>query len=153
VSDLDFNPYRAPQSDLRVDNITDGSIDDLRNVVRWQRTLTVCLLTIVVAIAIQFAMLNLAVVEPTVALYLVTSMAAFLSFVIGAFTIFRLSARLWGTILGLILAILTLAPPLGLIIAVVVHVMATRLLKAHRVKVGLLWTDPVEVDRRAGFSH
>lgn len=141
MSDSEVNPFEAPQSDLRDCESTVGSVADLRNVAGWQRTLILCLLAIVIGVPIQF-------VSP-IPLKTFIAVVFLIAFVIGAFFIFRLSARFWGTVPGVLLAILSLAPPIGLAIALFIIYKARALLKAHGIKVGLLWTSPAEVDQLA----
>jgi hypothetical protein len=42
MSDMDDNPFRAPESDLSVEEALSGGRRDLRSVARYQRWVTVC---------------------------------------------------------------------------------------------------------------
>ena len=124
------NPYQSPQTTSQVTGDLGGSRGDLRSVARFQKGILVCILLYLVAVIGVFAL--------RVELLPFLGIGVLLVGVIGAFCVFRLAMKTYGTLLGICLGILSLVPCVGLIILLIVNGKATNILKQNGIKVGLL---------------
>lgn len=70
----------------------------------------------------------------------------------GAIFVFKLSIRLFGTAVGVLLGCTSLVPLLGLIPLLVINGKATAVLTRHGLKVGLLGVDPGQLPPAPGPS-
>jgi hypothetical protein len=108
---------------------------DLKKIATQQRAIMLCILTEIVIAILRFGVtMPLAGVVLSL-LYLAVA-------VIGAVFIFMLAISLYNTGAGIVLGILTLIPLLGLIVLLVVNGKATKVLRAHGIRVGLLGANP-----------
>ncbi len=103
---------------------------DLRSIAIYQKGILVCILIYLIAVAAQFA------VPRELRLILVIGV---LGVVIAATVfVFLLSIKVYSTGVGVLLAILTLIPLIGLIVLLVINGKATGVLRRHGISVGLL---------------
>lgn len=140
MSDLDDNPFRAPQSDLggeRVAGVLSGTKEDLRSVARYQRTIMLCILGYLCAIPLQFILPR--------ELVLIVALVVLGAAVTGTVFVFLLSAKVYGTVQGIFFALFTLVPCLGLLVLLLINSKATNVLKANGIKVGLLGANPADI--------
>lgn len=63
----------------------------------------------------------------------------------GMVFVFLLSAKVYGTVQGLLFGFLTLIPLLGLLVLLRINAKATNVLKANGIKVGLLGANPANI--------
>lgn len=133
----DENPFRAPESDLRVEGVLSGTREDLRSVATYQRYIMLCILVYLGAAFGQFA------VPQEVRMSIAGGMLAV--GLAGTVFVFLLSTKVYGTVQGIIFAILTLIPCIGLIVLLIINSKATNILKANGIKVGLLGANPADV--------
>lgn len=137
MSDLEDNPFRAPESDLRVEGVLSGTREDLRSVATYQRYVMLCILIYLIAVIGQFAVpqeMRIFIALPVLVVMLT-----------GTVFVFLLSTKVYGTVQGVLLAILTLIPCIGLIVLLIINSKATNVLKANGIKVGLLGANPADV--------
>lgn len=137
MSDVDDNPFRAPESDLRVEGVLSGTREDLRSVATYQRWLLLCILVYLGGAIGRFA------VPPEIQILVIVP--AIIAALVGTVFVFLLSTKVYGTLQGVLLAILTLVPCLGLIVLLMINSKATNVLKANGIKVGLLGANPANV--------
>lgn len=113
------------------------SKEDLRAIAKYQRGIIVCILLYVLAAVGQVAIPpNL---RPFVGLMIIPVLVAACVFV------FLLSLRVYSTAVGIIMAILTLVPCLGLIALLIINSTATATLKANGISVGIAGADPSQI--------
>ncbi len=139
MSDLDDNPFRAPESDLRVEGVLSGTRDDLRSVAGYQRWVAVCILIYLGMIIGRVAteMNNVAIPpEAEVCLEACLKTAGIAALLAGTVFVFLLSAKVYGTGRGLLFAFLTLIPCLGFLVLLWINAKATSILKANGINVG-----------------
>jgi hypothetical protein len=114
-----------------------GPMIDLKKVAKQQRTLIYCILTeillMVARIAVSGSIPMLGLLFALIYLGVAVTAAVF---------IFMLAISLYNVGLGVVLGILALIPLLGLLILLMVNGKATKLLRSHGVRVGLLGADP-----------
>ena len=130
------NPYQTPQTE----NFQDPAYQDgrltrqgLLRVAKDQKGILLCILVYLCMVIGQFA------VSPEVRVF--PAAIAGVAAITGAVFVFRLAIRIYSTALGVVLGILTLIPFLGLFVLLVVNGKATRILRDHGIKVGLLGAD------------
>ena len=124
------NPYESPSAQSPIVGVKSGSRADLRSVAQYQKGILVCILIYVVAIFFQFA------VPPEVRFIL--AIGVLLDGLVGTVFVFLLATKVYGTVIGVVLGILTLVPCLGLLVLLVVNGKATAILKRNHIKVGLM---------------
>jgi uncharacterized membrane protein len=103
---------------------------DLREIATRQRAIMYCILGYIV-----FAILQFAVPAP---FGLIFTLLAVGSSITGAVFVFMLAIAIYNTGVGVVLGILTLIPLIGLITLLIVNGKATKLLREHGIKVGLM---------------
>lgn len=105
----------------------------LELIARRQKGILVCILLYLACVIGQFVVP--ASVRPFVGL------AAILPIVAGTVFVFLLATKLYSTVLGVVLGVLTLVPIIGLVVLLVVNSRATRVLRDAGISVGLLGAD------------
>ena len=110
---------------------------DVREVASRQRAIMLCILVYLIAVVCQFAL--------PVTMRWVLGLGIFALGIVAAVFIFMLAIKLYSSGLGIVLGILTLIPVVGLIVLLIVNAKATRLLKAHGIRVGLLGANPGDI--------
>jgi hypothetical protein len=124
------NPYQSPLADCQVVGVKSGMQADVRAVAVYQKGILICILVYLLAVIGQFA------VPPEMRLILgLVVIAAGLA---GLVFVFLLSTKVYSTAVGILLAILTLVPCLGLLVLLTVNGKATTILRQNGHKVGLL---------------
>jgi uncharacterized membrane protein len=113
--------------------VKSGKREDVRAVAVYQKGILICILIYLLAIVGQFVVPS--AVRPVIGFLALADVLAGMVFV------FLLSTKVYSTAVGIMLAILTLVPCLGLVVLVVVNVKATGILKQNGHKVGLLGAD------------
>ena len=106
---------------------------DLRNVATYQRIILVCILAYIILVILNFAL-------PTT-LQLVIGIVAIGLSLTATICVFLLATKVYSTGLGVLLAILTLIPIIGLIVLLIINGKATSVLRAHDIPVGFLGAD------------
>ena len=111
---------------------TEGTLsgEEIRTIAGRQKMLCVCLLAYIVA----FTLLLVFPGELTTVFRLIVLAASVAAMV----SVFLLAIKLHGTGMGIVLGILTLIPLLGVIPLLIVNGTATRILRKHGIKVGLM---------------
>jgi hypothetical protein len=104
--------------------------DDLRSIATYQKGILVCILIYLVAVVTQF------ILPPELRLFL--GLAVLGVIVTATVFVFLLATKVYSTGIGILLAILTLIPLVGLIVLLVINGKATTVLKRHGIAVGLL---------------
>jgi hypothetical protein len=110
---------------------------DLRAIAMRQRGIMYCILGYLVLVAAQFAVPEQLRIIPGL-LALVVSVAA-------AVFVFMLALSVYNTAAGVVLGILTLVPLIGLIILLIINARATKILRQHGIRVGLMGADPRQI--------
>jgi hypothetical protein len=106
---------------------------DLRNVATYQRMILVCILAYIILVILNFVL-------PT-SLQLVIWIVAIGLSLTATVCVFLLATKVYSTGLGVLLAILTLVPIIGLIVLLIINGKATSVLRAHDIPVGFLGAD------------
>lgn len=144
MNDDNDNPFRAPESDLRVEGALSGTRGDLRSVARYQRWVAVCILIYLGMIIGRVAtVMNKVAIPPVLEICLtIARLAAVLA---GMVFVFLVSAKVYGTAQGLLLALCTMIPCIGLLVLLRSNAKATSVLRANGIKVGLLGANPANI--------
>ncbi len=127
------NPYQAPEAESQVAGIPQGTREDLRGVAQAQKGILVCILIYFIAVFGQFLL------PPPIRIFL--GIGILLVALAGAFFVFRLAIKVYGSVVGILLGILTLIPLLGLLILLIINGKATSILKANGIRVGMMGAD------------
>ena len=114
----------------------------LELIARRQKGILVCILLYLVCVIGQFLVPGS--VRPFVRL------AAILPIVGGTVFVFLLATKLYSTVLGVVLGVLTLVPIIGLLVLLIVNSRATRVLRDAGVSVGLLGADLSDISKVQG---
>ena len=130
---MNENPFQAPQTMSPAVGVLGGTHEDLRAVAGAQRGILMCILIYLVAVIAQFAFPP--DLRPLIGLCILPVG------VVGAFFVFKLAMKVYGTGPGIFLGILSLVPLLGLIVLLGVNGKATGVLNQNGIKVGLLGAD------------
>ena len=125
------NPYQAPPLEPPVVGVLSGTREDLRSVAVYQKGIMVCILIYLLSILGQFSGAAIAGDHPLALAVLGVGLT-------GLVFVFLLSTKVYGTGVGILLAILTLVPLLGLIVLLSINGKATAILKQNGHHVGLL---------------
>jgi uncharacterized membrane protein len=125
------NPYQSPMADVQVVGVKSGKHEDVRAVAVYQKGILICILIYLLAVIGQ-----LFAVQP--GLRLVLGLVVLAAGLAGLVFVFLLSTKVYSTGVGILLAILTLVPCLGLIVLLIVNGKATNILRQNGHKVGLL---------------
>ncbi|MDB5345750.1 MAG: hypothetical protein JWP89_4127 [Schlesneria sp.] len=137
MSDMEDNPFRAPESDLRVEGVLSGSREDLRSVAKYQRGIMICILIYLVAGILRLMVPR----EVQLPLLLGIVMIG----LTGTALVFLLAQKIHGIGPAILLAILTLVPCVNLIVLFTLSSKATNILKANGIKVGFLGANPADI--------
>jgi len=113
-----------------VDGHSEVGGNDLRAIAGYQKGILLCILIYLAAVAAQF------VLPPEVRLLLLIGVLAV--GVVATVFVFLLATKVYSTGAGIVLAILTLVPLVGLIVLLMINGKATGVLKQHGIQVGLL---------------
>jgi len=117
-----------------------GSGMDLKRVAAQQRAINLCILAEIIIIILQVAHLGMP------QMFALAMALVFIGVAItAAVFIFMLALSVYGTATGIVLGILSLIPYLGVLILLVVNGKATKILRQHGIKVGLLGADPSKI--------
>lgn len=136
------NPYESPRSesgrsDKKVTGVLSGTRDDLRSVAQYQRGILVCILINIMAFLGQ-VMLPMEIRQLALAGVILVGL-------VSTVFVFLLALKIYGTGAGIILAILTLIPCIGLLVLLVINGKATKILQENGIKVGLLGANPSNI--------
>ena len=131
------NPYQAPAADTRILGIRSGSVEDLRKVAKYQKGILMCILIQIVGF---LAMVFLQSALPS-ELRLLINLALLVVGLTGTVFVFLLAANVYSTAVGILMAVLTLIPCLGLIMLFIVNGKATAVLRQNGIQVGFLGAD------------
>ncbi len=125
------NPYEAPAAQTEVIGIRGGGTSkDVQQVATYQKGLLYCILAYLIMVGSQFFL------PETARIFLGIGMI-----VIGltsAVFVILLSMKVYHPALGILFAILTCVPLLGLIVLLFINQKATNMLKQNGIEVGLL---------------
>jgi hypothetical protein len=124
------NPYQSPMADVQVVGVKSGKQEDVRAVAVYQKGILICILIQVLAYIGQFA------VPPEIRL--IVALVALAASLVGLVFVVLLSTKVYSTGVGILLAILTVVPCLGLLVLLIVNGKATTILRQNGHKVGLL---------------
>ena len=122
--DDDFGDYEAASGEDRLPR------SELRAIGGYQRAIMLCILGYLCLIPVQFA------IPPDMRWVLLVALVA-LGLTATVF-VFLLSTKVYSTVTGVVLGILTLIPLVGLIVLLIINGKATSILKAHGIPVGFL---------------
>ena len=119
------------------------SRDDLRRTAVYQKGIIFCLLAYILEVLLlvvyRFALPPALRLSPAVRLFLaLLGLGGIFLLITAAVFVFLLATKVYGTGLGVLLAILTLIPWVGLIVLLIINAKATGVLKRHGIRVGLL---------------
>jgi hypothetical protein len=134
---MSINPYESPLSEPVVTGVNSGTRDDLRAVARYQKGILICILIYLLAVVGQF------LIPQQFRIFLGLGILV-LGLVGMAFT-FLLASKVYSLVIGILVAVLTLIPCIGLIALLVVNAKATSVLTQNGIKVGLLGADLSQV--------
>jgi hypothetical protein len=132
------NPYQSPTPDEGVIGVNSGSREDLRKVAQYQRGILFCILFYLIVVACQFALTG-------PGSQIILGVVAIILSITGTVFVFMLAMKVYSTVLGIFLGILTLIPCVGLICLLIVNGKATTVLRANGISVGLLGADPSKI--------
>jgi hypothetical protein len=127
------NPYEPPKTQSRIVGIKSGRRDDLRKVAGYQKGILVCILIYLVCVALQFAL-------PANA-RLFVALGVLVVGVAATVFVFLLSIQVYSTGLGILYAILTMVPCVGLLMLLIINGKATTILRNNGIPVGFLGAD------------
>jgi len=119
-------------------NYAQAPRNDLRVIAVRQRAIMYCILANIALYVVVFA-------ASAGNLPLVAGIAAICVFgvaITAAVFIFMLSLAVYNLAAGIVLGIITLVPLLGLLVLLVINSKATKILRAHGVRVGLMGANP-----------
>lgn len=102
----------------------------MRSVAKYQKGILVCILIQLIAVICQFG--------SPVELRPIFGVCVLVVGLVGTVFVFLLATKVYSTGTGVLLAILTLIPCVGLVVLLVVNGKATGILKQNGVRVGLL---------------
>ena len=108
-----------------------------------QKGINVCILIYLLAVFGQFAIPEELATQNW--FRTVAGLALLALAITGAFFVFQLAIRVYGTGLGILLGILTLIPLIGLFVLLAVNGKATNVLKQNGIKVSLLGANLSEI--------
>ncbi len=131
------NPYQSPSAEPQVVGVNSGSREDLRSVAKYQKGILVCILIYVIAMIGQFAI--------PVEARAILGLGILVVGLVGTVFVFLLAIKVYNTVVGVLLGILTLVPCIGLIVLLVVNGKATAVLKQNGIKVGFLGANPSQI--------
>lgn len=112
----------------------------LRQVAMQQRAINLCILAEIIIVIAEIAARGFVPILAMLMSLLYVGVA-----ITGAVFLFMLAMSLYNTGAGIVLGILALVPILGLLILLVVNGKATKVLRQHGIRVGLLGADPTTI--------
>jgi hypothetical protein len=124
------NPYQSPLADCQVVGVKSGKHEDVRAIAVYQKGILICILIYLLGVIGQFG------VPPEIRL--IFGLVPMVAGLVGLVIVFLLSTKVYSTAVGILLAILTLVPLLGLLVLLMVNGKATTILRQNGHKVGLL---------------
>jgi hypothetical protein len=127
------NPYQSPSAPAQAVGVLSGKREDLKSVALYQKGIVICILIYLIAVVVQFAIP--AQLRP------ILGGGVLILGLVGTVFVFLLAIRVYSTVMGVVLGILTLVPCIGLIVLLVVNGKATSILRQNGIKVGLLGAD------------
>jgi hypothetical protein len=127
------NPYQSPMTPPTAVGVLSGSREDLLRVAKYQKVVLVCILIYLVAVIGRLAL--------PLQLQSVVVLGVLVAVLVGAVFVFLLAIKVYGTVLGIVLGILSLIPLVGLLVLLMVNGKATSVLKQNGIRVGLLGAD------------
>lgn len=134
------NPYQAPLADTRpVVGVLIGDRADLRRVAIYQKGLIFSIgasVVFYIAFGVLSARGNNPAGEARLAMAAVAALGLLLSSLSGMVFVFFLSIKVNGFVWGVIMAVVSLAPCLGLLALLLVNEKGTKVLRANGIKVG-----------------
>ena len=110
---------------------------DLRAIAVRQRAIMFCILAYLILVAAQFAMPQ--------ELRIIPSLLAICVSIAAAVFVFMLALSVYNTAVGIVLGILTLVPLIGLIVLLIINAKATKILRQHGIRVGLMGANPRQI--------
>jgi hypothetical protein len=134
---MSINPYESPASEPVVTGVNSGTREDLRAVARYQKGILICILIYLLVVVGQF------LIPQQFRIFLGLGVVV-LGLVGMAFT-FLLASKVYSMVIGILVAILTLIPCIGLIALLIVNAKATSVLTQNGIKVGLMGADLSQV--------
>ena len=133
------NPYQSPIADSRsVVGVKSGTIEELRNVAKYQKGILYCILLQLLNIAFQMFLGYALKIEPTEGIRLIYGGLSLVVGIASTVFVFRLAINLYSTVVGIGLGVLTLIPCIGLFVLLIVNGKATSVLSRNGIKVGLM---------------
>jgi hypothetical protein len=124
------NPYAPPKTDIRAVGVLSGKREDVLAVAKAQRAILICILVYFVALIAQFAL--------PANLRIIVALSVLGVGIVATVFVFMLATRVYGTGLGIVFAILTFVPCVGLLMLLVINSKATNILRANGYTVGFL---------------
>jgi hypothetical protein len=138
------NPYESPLADVRMVGAKSCRREDMRSIAIYQKGIVFCLLVqflavigLIVAATMRFSVTPEAIGASRVTAQILVLVLLATSLVAIVFA-FLLSLKVYRTAMGILLAILTLVPLLGLFVLLIANGKATAILRQNGHKVGLL---------------
>lgn len=140
------NPYAAPDVEV-TGSIDQLSQEKLRQVAVSQKTICIYILVYLGFIVLSFYAIDPDIFGVLSIIFLILSLVVLVAVV-------SLAIRIYGLILGILVTVLMFVPLLNLLLLLMLNVRATRMLKEHGIRVGLLGAYLADLKRkrqRMGF--
>jgi hypothetical protein len=112
---------------------------NLHRIATQQRAINPCILAEIISLVVVCSGSHLV----PIAMFAV--LIYWIAHIVGVVYAFMLAISLYDTAMGIVLGILTLVPLLGLIVLLIVNGRATRTLRRHGIRVGLLGANPSSI--------
>ncbi|MFZ5829941.1 MAG: hypothetical protein ACOY3P_07625 [Planctomycetota bacterium] len=140
---MSSNPFQSPQADLGPHILAGDSVERLRNIALYQKAIVFCVLAEIVLYVALFMLPAIQTSGPGSSIFvgLVAILVVLLSIlVVVAAVVFvaLLATQLYNLAVGIICAVLTVVPCVGLLVLLILSQKATNVLKQHGYSVGLL---------------
>jgi hypothetical protein len=123
------NPYQSPAYTPAV-GVLSGRREDVEAVAKYQKGILVCILLYLISVFAQFAL------PPDLRMLL--GLFVLGVGLVGLVFVFLLATKVYHVAVGIVLALLTLVPCLGLIVLLIINAKATSILRENGYHVGLL---------------
>lgn len=133
------NPYASPLTPPPAVGVLSGKREDLHRVAMYQKGILICILVYILAVIVQFLL-------PENVRFLLQIGVLGVGLVATIF-VFLLAMKVYHPVVGILVALLTLVPCLGLIVLLMINGKATSILRQNGLKVGLLGADLSQVAR------
>ena len=134
---MSVNPYESPQPAPLAIGVKSGTRADVRAVAQYQKGIMVCILIYIIAVISQFMLPE--------NLRILVGFGVLLNGVVGLVFVFLLSTKVYSTGVGILLAILTVVPCLGLLVLLIINAKATTILRQNGLRVGLMGADTSQI--------